>query len=109
MYICNGCGQTFEEFDTDMEDRGEYLGTPCTEEVVFSPCCADDFEEAKECSCCGEFFKEEELTNSICEDCGEYCNTCDDFVDKDDLTNGTCDDCLRMEDEEEGGEEDDTE
>ena len=33
MYICDECGETFEEPKTYYEDRGEFWGQPCREEI----------------------------------------------------------------------------
>lgn len=96
MFICNNCEETFEEAKTIREGRGECRGVPCSEVLSVSPCCEDDYGDAKECICCGEFFSDEKLTNSICADCGEACITCGEHTDIDELEEGVCEDCRRM-------------
>ena len=49
-YRCCECGKIFDEEDIKVveEDRGEYWGIPCYEQMELSPCCDWDFEEVYE-------------------------------------------------------------
>lgn len=73
MYICDECGETFEEPKTYCEDRGEFWGQPCREEISVSPCCEGDYSEAGTCELCGEYYNEETAKeyNLCCDDCAE--------------------------------------
>lgn len=56
-FVCLECGHIFDEEDiaTWQEDRGEYGGTPCYEEMSGCPKCAGDYAETYKCNCCGEW------------------------------------------------------
>ena len=44
QFICIDCEETFDEdhFGTSHEDRGEYWGVPCFEDVLVCPYCGSD-------------------------------------------------------------------
>lgn len=69
MLICEDCGRTLHEDDlvTQKSYVSDYAGG-CYEEYSTCPC-GGDVEEAEMCVCCGEYFKKDELTDGICEDC----------------------------------------
>lgn len=71
MYRCKDCGVFFDEPYEVYDDpspagvslpRGHYVYYECPE------CGGDDFEEAKECPCCGDHYVGDTV---ICEDCIE--------------------------------------
>ncbi len=67
MFICHNCGETFTEFETIGEHHPCGNGT-ATEEWAVCPCCGDtDFDEAKQCQMCGEYFAE--LHEGMCDCC----------------------------------------
>lgn len=107
MYKCLECGTIFEEVEVTKECIGEYQGAPYREDVTHSPCCSSDYEETKPCKCCSDEHVEEELTNGICEDCGDECFVCGEFVGVEELINGSCIACRKEKGE--GDEKDDTE
>ena len=69
MYKCIDCGAVFEEPATWEEYRGEYWGCPCSETMSGCPECRGDYEEAVECTRCGEWYFSGELEDGLCEDC----------------------------------------
>ena len=69
MYKCIECGAIFEEPKTWEEYRGEYWGCPCSETMSGCPECRGDYEEAVECTRCGEWCFEDELDDGLCEVC----------------------------------------
>ena len=75
MFICNGCGKTFEKnsIKTWEEDRGEYWGVPCVEEMSGCPYCGESYTEAKQCVICGDWVRDDAW--NICDEClEEQCN-----------------------------------
>ncbi len=69
MYRCLECGNLFEEGEqaTWTEDRGEFWGSPCSENMSGCPLCKGDYEEVKPCKICGSYDH----------DFGEdYCDAC---------------------------------
>ena len=69
MYICNDCGAVFEECKVEYEFHPYGSGT-AKEEWWYCPNCdSADFEEAKECKRCGEYFVS--LTDGLCDLCYE--------------------------------------
>jgi hypothetical protein len=67
MYICENCGEVFEEFGTYYEHH-PYGNGYATEEWSCCPYCKDtDIVEAHECECCGEHFAT--LTDGLCYEC----------------------------------------
>lgn len=71
MYVCSKCGEVFsnDEIVVEKSEVGEYWGQPCYEEFGFSPCCHCEFEKAIKCAICGEWHREQDLWNGICENC----------------------------------------
>lgn len=45
MFKCYCCGKIFEYPICVSESRGEFWGMPAFEDMYYSPCCVDDFEE----------------------------------------------------------------
>ena len=44
-FICNDCGCGFDSPVVEYEDRGEFWGTPCYEEMQYCPVCgSEDFD-----------------------------------------------------------------
>lgn len=67
MYICNECGEVFEQFKIAIEYH-PYGEGYATEKWAVCPYCKDnDFQEAKECENCGEYVAE--LTEGLCDKC----------------------------------------
>ena len=67
MYICNNCGETFDEFET-IEEHHPYGNGTAAEKWAVCPYCNDtDFDEAKKCERCGEYFAE--LNEGLCDCC----------------------------------------
>lgn len=67
MYLCNNCGEVFEEPKT-VEEHHPYGMSYAVEKWSVCPHCKDtDFDEAKQCYCCGEFFAE--LHEGLCDCC----------------------------------------
>ena len=71
MYICTQCNHIFEEGEEKIirENHGEYFGFPAYEEYSICPVCGGQYDEAVDCSICGECHLEEDLTNGICDEC----------------------------------------
>ena len=75
MFICLDCGHIFSEDEISIwqEDRGEYWGTPCYEEISGCPCCKGDYVETYRCDCCDEWIDRPyiklESGERICENC----------------------------------------
>lgn len=70
MYKCTECGAVFEEPKTWWESRGEFGGSPCSEEMSGCPNCGEcGYEEAEQCEFCEKYFLEDELHGGVCEDC----------------------------------------
>lgn len=71
MYICTQCNHIFEEGEQRIvrEKQGEYFGFPAYEEYSICPVCGGQYDEATDCSICGECHLEEDLTNGICDEC----------------------------------------
>ena len=73
MYKCLDCGHIFEEGEqqTWRENRGEFCGSSCSEEMEGCPLCCGEYEKTVHCISCGGNFLEEELRNGVCESCIE--------------------------------------
>lgn len=71
MFICVECGKSFDygSINRRYEHRGEFWGVPCSEEVCGCPHCGGSFVEAKQCSVCDEWVKDDEW--DVCEECRE--------------------------------------
>ena len=67
MYICENCGEVFEEYNTIVERHPYGMGY-ASEEWASCPYCGDtDIVEAEECENCGEYFAH--LTDGLCDEC----------------------------------------
>lgn len=67
MFICNNCGETFENCKT-VEERHPYGESYATERWAVCPYCEEaDISEAKRCVRCSEFAAE--LEDGLCEHC----------------------------------------
>ena len=67
MYICNYCGETFEDCKI-IEEHHPYGSTTAIENWYVCPYCNDtDFEEAQRCERCGEFVAD--LQEGLCDIC----------------------------------------
>lgn len=67
MFICNECGEVFEEPYIHKERHPYGMGY-ATEEFVVCPYCKDtDIDEAKRCERCGEWVAE--LDDGLCDVC----------------------------------------
>lgn len=69
MYICNDCGAVFEDFKVVREAHPYGMGVAFEEWAYCPHCDSGDFEEAKECERCGEYFVS--LTDGLCDLCYE--------------------------------------
>lgn len=71
MYICVECGHLFEDGEerTSREYRGECHGFPAYETISSCPMCGGDFENAKYCDNCDEWYAECDLSNGYCFNC----------------------------------------
>lgn len=52
MYICNHCGNLFDEFENGR-----------------SPCCYAGYERAEKCSLCGDYYKTTQMQDGLCPIC----------------------------------------
>lgn len=70
-FKCLECGHIFEEGEEACwnESRGEFWGTPCSEEVSGCPSCGGDYEETTPCEICGSEHLDDELFGGVCEEC----------------------------------------
>ena len=72
-YICTDCGHIFYECERKIwsDDRGEFWGSPCSQDESGCPLCGGGYEKAKKCICCGGAFLEDDLYDGICKECAE--------------------------------------
>ena len=71
-YVCLACGEVFDE--DDIESWIEYHGLDYGgESWSGSPCCQEDYVDAYECDCCGEYITSD--TYVEIED-KRYCENC---------------------------------
>ena len=75
MYICNDCGEIFDEPATEYEYHPYGMGY-AREEWAVCPCCSSTcFEEARVCENCGEVITDDyefgENDEYLCPDCYE--------------------------------------
>ena len=70
-YKCLDCGHIFEEGEQARwsEDRGEFWGAPCSEEMSGCPLCHGDYEKTFRCAVCGSEHLEDELFGGVCNEC----------------------------------------
>ena len=70
-YKCLECGHIFEEGEQARwsESRGEYWGSPCSENMSGCPRCKGDYEETTPCEICGSEHLEDELNGGVCHEC----------------------------------------
>ena len=70
-YRCLNCGHIFEEGEQArwIESRGEFWGTPCSEEMSGCPLCKGDYEKTVKCAVCGSEHLEDELFGGVCGEC----------------------------------------
>ena len=70
-YKCTNCGHIFEEGEQACwsESRGEFWGSPCSEEMSGCPLCKGDYEETVKCEVCGSEHLEDELFGGVCDEC----------------------------------------
>lgn len=67
MFICDTCGEIFEE-PKIVKEFHPYGDTYAEENWAVCPHCKDNnFEKAKKCSRCGEYVMK--LKDDLCEDC----------------------------------------
>ena len=57
LFVCLECQHIFDEDEVAIwkEGRGEYWGTPCSEELNGCPKCRGSFVKAHKCDCCEEW------------------------------------------------------
>lgn len=67
MYICNNCGEKFEDCKIVKEHHPYGMGTAAEEWYVCPHCEDTDFYEAEQCELCGEFVSE--LHDGLCDCC----------------------------------------
>jgi DNA-directed RNA polymerase subunit RPC12/RpoP len=70
-YKCLDCGHIFEDGEQAhwSESRGEYWGTPCSENMSGCPLCKGEYEETVQCAVCGSEHLEDELNGGVCDEC----------------------------------------
>ena len=68
MWICNDCGEMFQEPKKVYENQGEFWGAPAWEAFGACPFCeSTDIDEMKRCKRCGEWIESGDLCD-CCED-----------------------------------------
>lgn len=68
-YICDDCGQPFDELAEWEEPRGEYAGSVAYEKMDGSPCCHAGFTDAVKCAGCGEWVDKYSAVSGFCKPC----------------------------------------
>ena len=70
-FVCYDCGHIFEDGEQAHrnENRGEYWGSPCSEDVSCCPLCGGEYAESVPCDICGSEHLEEELSGGVCDEC----------------------------------------
>ena len=66
MYICNECGEVFDE-PKIIEEHHPYGMGYAVEEFAVCPYCDGGFQEAEQCERCGEYVAE--LEDGLCDIC----------------------------------------
>ena len=85
FYKCLECGHIFEDGEQACwsENRGEFWGVSCSENMSGCPLCKGKYEETVQCAVCGSEHLPDELFGGVCEDCiDEYrkdFNSCYEF------------------------------
>lgn len=82
MWMCEQCGDVYEELPTHDEDFGYDVGigrVSAVQTMVDSCHCGGNFVEATECDECGEYF-EKNGEQSICDKCLEKYKTFDNAI-----------------------------
>ena len=72
MYRCLECGHLFEDGEEAVvrEDRGEFCGFPCFEELSVCPICHGVYAETVRCQVCDSEHLDEELVDGVvCKNC----------------------------------------
>ena len=70
MFKCCDCGKVFDE-PRIYEEHHPYGMGYATETFSCCPYCGENYEEAKLCKSCNEYFLDCELEDGICEECRE--------------------------------------
>ena len=79
--ICRKCGHVFT-LDEAVRIRGNVICDICTDgDPVCPNCRSEDYSEATECVCCGEFFDKGETFDGCCNDCMEALATPQNVID----------------------------
>lgn len=75
LFVCVECQRLFSEDEVVIweEDRGEYWGTPCHEEIGGCPECGGSYVQAHRCDCCGEWIEDIYIKTN---DDKRYCLNC---------------------------------
>ena len=82
MFKCRECGYVFEEpgkYSEDMTPGGVCEGGSVIQHQTACPLCGGAYDEAVECGCCGEYYFDEELTDTtefVNGGCGKCCDQC---------------------------------
>lgn len=71
MFICNECGEVFEE-PRRWEEHHPYGMTYATEYWSECPRCGGGYEEARQCTICGEYVAQ--TMDGMCDECYEEIN-----------------------------------
>lgn len=71
MYKCLECGCVFEQGEEKNWEEPYNLDYPPYEHFSGCPSCLGNFEIARKCQICGEYFCESELTDGLCKECAE--------------------------------------
>ena len=66
MYKCTKCGEVFTEYTADWETH---------DEMACPSCYSTDYEEARQCKKCGDWFTEDEGESYLCGDCLDFYKT----------------------------------
>jgi len=67
MYICNDCGEVFEDCKVVYEPHPYGMGSAYEKWYLCPHCDSTDIDEAKECERCGEYFAD--LRKGLCDCC----------------------------------------
>ena len=74
-FVCMDCGHIFDEEEVAIwnEDRGEYWGTQCHEEMRGCPRCYGSYVKAYKCDLCDEYIDGDYMKSA---DGQRYCMDC---------------------------------